>query len=166
MARLASDEIARVGGIWFGMSGSPVYAPDGTLLGAVAYGLSFGPSPVAGITPAAAMFDVAERASAAAPAGRVRIPATVQRAIVGHSRVSPRAADAGMRPLKTPLGVSGIPSDMKLRKVKRKLDISGVKLYRSSPAPISASATAAEEIVPGGNVAAGISYGEVSLKIG
>jgi hypothetical protein len=38
-----------------------------------------------------------------------------------------------------------------------------VKMFRSSPAPVSASASAAEEIVPGGNVAAGISYGEVSL---
>jgi len=38
-----------------------------------------------------------------------------------------------------------------------------VKMYRSSPAPVAASATAAEEIVPGGNVAAGISFGEVSL---
>ena len=163
IARLTSDEIARVGGIWYGMSGSPVYAPDGTLLGAVAYGLSWGPSPVAGITPAAAMFDVADRVSEAAPARKVAIPAALQRKVVDRTRVTARAADSGMRALKTPLGVSGIPTDMKLRKVKRKLDVSGVKMFRSSPAPVSASAAAAEEIVPGGNVAAGISYGEVSF---
>ena len=48
---LSSPEIDRVGGIWAGMSGSPVYADDGRLIGAVAYGLAFGASPVAGITP-------------------------------------------------------------------------------------------------------------------
>ena len=162
MARLTSAEIDRVGGIWYGMSGSPVYAPDGTLLGAVAYGLSWGPSPVAGITPAAAMFDVADRVSDAAPAGKVAIPASLQRKVVGRTQVTARAADSGMRALRTPLGVSGVPTDMKLRKVKRKLDVSGVKMFRSSPAPVNASAAAAEEIVPGGNLAAGISYGEVS----
>ncbi len=51
MARLDSTTIQDVGGIWQGMSGSPVYAEDGRLIGAVAYGFSFGPSPVAGITP-------------------------------------------------------------------------------------------------------------------
>lgn len=35
-------------GIWAGMSGSPVYADDGRLLGAVSYSLSFGPSTIAG----------------------------------------------------------------------------------------------------------------------
>lgn len=163
MARLTSPEIDRVGGIWAGMSGSPVYAPDGTLLGAVAYGLSWGPSPVTGITPAAAMFDVADRVSPAAAAHKVAIPTSLQRDLVGRTRVSARAADAGLRPLRTPLGVSGVPSDMKLAKVKKKLDLSAVKMFRSSPAPVSASATAAATIVPGGNVAASISYGEVSL---
>lgn len=54
MVRLTSSEIDRVG-IWAGMSGSPVYAEDGRLIGAVSYGLSFGPSTVAGVTPAANM---------------------------------------------------------------------------------------------------------------
>src|SRR5262245_66372500 len=50
-----SPAITRTGGIWAGMSGSPVYAADGRLIGAVAYSLSFGPSPIAGVTPAADM---------------------------------------------------------------------------------------------------------------
>ena len=77
MARLSSPEIDRVGGIWQGMSGSPVYASDGRLVGAVAYGLSFGPSPVAGITPAADMEALLgqQGASAAAPAARVALRA-------------------------------------------------------------------------------------------
>ncbi|HYF72274.1 MAG TPA: hypothetical protein VD864_05610, partial [Nocardioides sp.] len=43
MVRLTSPEIDRVG-IWQGMSGSPVYAADGRLIGAVAYGLAMGAS--------------------------------------------------------------------------------------------------------------------------
>jgi hypothetical protein len=47
----SSPAITEAGGIWFGMSGSPVYH-DGRLMGALAFGLSFGPSSVAGLTPA------------------------------------------------------------------------------------------------------------------
>src|SRR5689334_3187005 len=54
MAELHSDQIDKTG-IWQGMSGSPVYSEDGRLIGAVSYGLAFGPSEVAGITPAADM---------------------------------------------------------------------------------------------------------------
>ena len=48
---LDSPAISAAGGIWQGMSGSPVYAGDGRLIGAVAYGLAYGPSPIAGVTP-------------------------------------------------------------------------------------------------------------------
>jgi len=43
-----------------GMSGSPVYI-DGKMIGAYAYGWSFGAEPVAGITPIRAMLDDLER---------------------------------------------------------------------------------------------------------
>ena len=46
--------ISAGGGIWAGMSGSPVYI-DGKLLGAVSYGFSASPSPIGGVTPAADM---------------------------------------------------------------------------------------------------------------
>ncbi|MEZ5100982.1 MAG: hypothetical protein R3C15_14535 [Thermoleophilia bacterium] len=49
VARLSGPAIDAVGGGWEGMSGSPVYV-DGQLLGAVAYGLSSGPSPIVGLT--------------------------------------------------------------------------------------------------------------------
>ena len=55
MIDLDMPEFARTGGVWSGMSGSPVYAQDGRLIGAVAYGLSNGPSPIAGVTPFADM---------------------------------------------------------------------------------------------------------------
>src|SRR5688572_20212237 len=51
MADLESAALTRAGGVWAGMSGSPVYTSDGKLIGAVAYGLAAS-SPIAGITPA------------------------------------------------------------------------------------------------------------------
>src|SRR3954451_19544144 len=68
MVRLSSTEIDRVGGIWAGMSGSPVYAADCRLIGAVSYGLAFGPSPVAGVTPAADMKALLDGSAAMQPA--------------------------------------------------------------------------------------------------
>ena len=43
--------ITKLGGIAAGMSGSPGYAEDGSLIGAVSYGLTYEASPVAGVTP-------------------------------------------------------------------------------------------------------------------
>ncbi|MGZ6745927.1 MAG: SpoIVB peptidase S55 domain-containing protein, partial [Nocardioides sp.] len=51
MVRIDPPSPDGIGGIWQGMSGSPVYAADGRLVGAIAYGLSYGPSWVAGVTP-------------------------------------------------------------------------------------------------------------------
>ena len=159
IARLTSPEIDRFG-IWAGMSGSPVYAPDGRLLGAVAYSLSFGPSAVAGITPAAAMLEVADGASAARSPRRVELPAALQRKLTARTRVSARAVDAGLASLKTPVGVSGVSRDKQLTKLKRTLGISGTKLYRAAPAP--AAPGDPSTIVAGGNLAVSLTYGDFS----
>ena len=107
MARLTSPEIDRVGGIWQGMSGSPVYAEDGRLIGAVAYGLAVGPSPVAGITPFAEMDDYLGR-SAPRPAAKVRVSDSQARAISRESDVSRAQASQGFSQLPVPMGVTGI----------------------------------------------------------
>ena len=57
MVETQSPAINAVGGIWFGMSGSPVYV-DGKLIGAVAFGLTFGQSKIAGLTPASELLTV------------------------------------------------------------------------------------------------------------
>src|SRR6185436_12986650 len=71
-----SPAIRAAGGIWAGMSGSPVYTSDGRLLGAVAFGLSGAPSRIGGITPAEEMLKVLGFSSAASPQlpARVRLP--------------------------------------------------------------------------------------------
>jgi len=67
--RLRSDVIDGTGpnglkaaGIWAGMSGSPVYATDGSLIGAVAYSLNEDNLPIAGVTPAEYMKSIGNTA--------------------------------------------------------------------------------------------------------
>jgi hypothetical protein len=140
MARLTSPEIDRVGGIWAGMSGSPVYAEDGRLIGAVAYGLA-GTSPVAGITPFEDMDEYfgsspARVASAApAPAGGFRrLPIYTSVSGVDQTRLDQAAGHR--RWLKQGIRSAGFSS--------------------------SGSAADAESVVAGGNLAAALSWGDVT----
>ncbi|MCD4526842.1 SpoIVB peptidase S55 domain-containing protein [Nocardioides sp. cx-173] len=157
MMSLDSPAIQRAGGIWQGMSGSPVYdAADGRLIGAVAYGLSYGPSPIAGITPFEDMDDYL--ASAAQGPGRVRIGPAMAKRIAQHSDVTARQAAQGARHLPMPLGVSGI-SAHRLAAAKQ-LPYVTKDAYVAGRA--SSSAVPAD-IVAGGNIAASVAYGDVTL---
>jgi hypothetical protein len=69
-----SAALTRAGGVWAGMSGSPVYAEDGRLVGAIAYGLA-GASNIAGVTPAEDMYSLLERPVAAQAASQSAPPA-------------------------------------------------------------------------------------------
>ena len=110
IANLDSDAI-RANGIWQGMSGSPVYDPaTGDLIGAVSYGLSMGPSTIAGITPASEMLGMLPDGRAAAGHGRrAARPALGPRRLRRHQgpgrlRTAPPAdADGGLRPHPAPL---------------------------------------------------------------
>jgi hypothetical protein len=143
-------------GIWAGMSGSPVYTKDGRLLGAVSYGFTAAPSSIGGITPAAAMNELFDNPAAVgthAPAGTVALPADLRRALADRGAPS----GAGLAPLPVPVAVSGL---------------SAARLANGAriPAPLHAYAAGAAPgtpapaggIVPGGNFAAAISYGDVT----
>lgn len=162
MARLTSPEIDRVGGIWQGMSGSPVYASDGRLVGAVAYGLSFGPSPVAGITPAAdmeALLGQQATTTAAAPAARVAIPSRIARVVVAAGDATRGQVSGGMTQLRIPFVVSGLSTAKRMHQARKLLHLGNVRFMRGSA--VGAGTTSAS-IVPGGNLAASLSYGDVT----
>ena len=162
MMRLTSDEITRVGGIWAGMSGSPVYAEDGTLIGAVAYGLSWGPSPVAGITPAADMKKLLDLDALGGRAPvKVAIPRGTADRLVARGDLTRAQADEGMKQLATPLGISGMGTTKRLTKATKRLGLTNVKVFRSAGAPAQ-RVPAAGGLVPGGNLAASLSYGDFS----
>ncbi len=161
LARLTSPEIDRVG-IWQGMSGSPVYATDGRLIGAVAYGLTWGSSPVAGITPYAQMDDYL---GDAAPRTTVKVgPRTAKAIAASTDDVSVRQAAQGLTQLPMPAGVSGI-SASRLAKAERK---AGRRDYLkgglvAAGAGGSASRATEDDIVAGGNLGAAITYGDINI---
>ncbi len=162
MVELSSDEINRVGGIWQGMSGSPVYDANEQLIGAVAYGLSWGPSPVAGVTPYPDM----ARYLGTAPAATVKVGRQAARAIAGATDVTPSQASGGFSQLPMPLGVSGV-SDRRLTQasrpaLQRRHSWLPSSTYRMGTAAAAGDGPDAGTVVAGGNLAASLSYGDVT----
>lgn len=159
VAQLASPAIDAAGGVWQGMSGSPVHAADGTLVGAVAWGLSYGASDVVGLTPAGemqAMLDVGSPvAGAARVPGHIALTPRLQRAVVDSTTTDAQAARAGMGPLTLPMAVSGL-SPHRIDQLAGDASMNGVRPYSGPSVPSAASDT---EIVPGGNLAASIAHG-------
>lgn len=149
----------RIGGIWQGMSGSPVYA-DGKLIGAIAYGLSSGPSWVAGVTPFEDMDNYL-----AAPAGKVAVGPATARTIARSSDATMAEASGGFSALRMPIGVSGLSREPVDRLAQIRDSGTHAWLPKSTYAAGSASSAAAagpETIVAGGNLAASLSYGDVT----
>lgn len=161
MMRLTSPEIDRVG-IWSGMSGSPVYAEDGRLIGAVAYGLSFGPSAVAGVTPAADMQELlAERPTGSLPdtATEVAIPRRVVDRLVEARVASRTELDEGFSQLALPFGMAGLPHRrLELVADKLDLDLEGMRMAQPGTTAVAPD----DSVVAGGNIAAAISYGDIT----
>lgn len=162
MVRLTSAEIDRVGGIWAGMSGSPVYAEDGRLIGAVAYGLA-GTTPVAGVTPAAAMRDLI-RADDFPVADKVAVPRRMAARLVDGGVVTAREADGGMTRLPTPVAVSGLTGAGRLAKAQERLGMEDTRFFRAGAAKAAPEVISPEEagIEPGGSLGSSLSYGDFS----
>ena len=115
MVEITPPSPDEIGGIWQGMSGSPVYAGDGRLIGAVAYGLSWGPSWVAGVTP---FEDMDNYMSTPAAPSRVRVSDAAARSIARQTDVTRAQAAQGFSQLPMPTGVSGLTSK-RLASIKR-----------------------------------------------
>src|SRR3954470_12160189 len=167
LATLDSPELERVGGIWAGMSGSPVYTEDGRLLGAVSYGLSVGPSRVAGITPAEQMYALLDQgvtaSTARSAATRASLTPQLRSAAVQSGAATQTQADGGMTRLPIPLAVSGLTPERRAdSRVLSRLAPAGTRVYAAASAPAPTSSTLADPgttIAPGSNLAAGLSYG-------
>ncbi|WP_375001228.1 hypothetical protein [Aeromicrobium sp. CTD01-1L150] len=57
-SRITKPDGSLDAGIWAGISGSPVYAENGELVGAVSYGFTEGSDTLAGVTPASYLYDL------------------------------------------------------------------------------------------------------------
>ena len=155
IAELDSPALAEAGGIWQGMSGSPVYADDGRLIGAVSYGLSYGPSPIAGLTPFEEMDEY--MATASRPA---RVDGRTARAIAKASDVSAAQASRGFEPLGVPTGVSGVGPARLAKLTQHKRAYFPKSAFAAGR--VSAAAATADDVVAGGNLAASYSYGDIT----
>lgn len=147
-------------GIWAGMSGSPVYAQDGRLIGAVAYGLNGDNLPIAGVTPAEYMKQTG--VDRVAPA---RVSLT-RRTLSGASAATERALAGTTLPrLKTQKVVAGGTKGNALanRTLKRVPGSSATaRAARAGGfASVAAPTVINDPLVPGGNVAVGYSTGDL-----
>jgi hypothetical protein len=165
-----SPAITKARGIWFGMSGSPVYIGD-RLVGVIAFGLSAGPSKIGGLTPAQDLVNVlaypagtasaGARAAASLP-GVVKLSTTARRAIAAETGAD--VDDIGnLVRLKVPVSVSGL-SERGMTRVNKyfRAHKVGVLPYVGSSVAAGAQAGAAEALEPGDNFAAALSYGDVT----
>jgi hypothetical protein len=162
VARLDSPAIQAAGGIWAGMSGSPVYAEDGRLVGAVSYGLSYGASPVAGLTPAEEMrvwLDPTDPTAVPRQREQVDLPTRTAAALVEEGLASRAAVAGGMSQLPLPIAVSGAVNPKRLQQIAEILGLEDELVYSTGGTSL---ATPAEDIVAGGNLAVTMSYGDVT----
>jgi hypothetical protein len=165
--------IAQGGGIWAGMSGSPVYIGD-KLLGSVSYGFSGSPSTIGGVTPAADIYRLlpkakgqartpaAELASDTGAPARVALPGALRRQVA--ARTGENAPSGAMQQLRVPLGVSGVASRRvgQLQSVAARGGLS-VVAHPAGAATAPGTGRATARPTAGGNFAAVASYGDVSL---
>lgn len=156
MIRFDSAALQEAGGIWQGMSGSPVYK-DGKLIGAVAYGLAYGPSPIAGVTPFSDMDDYL----AGTPAAKVRVDRTQAARIAAASDVSRNEAAQGFTQLPIPMSVTGL-SSTRARQLAS-VDEPWNRGISYATGRAGTAAVDASSIVAGGNVAASAAYGDISF---
>jgi hypothetical protein len=159
--------IAQGGGIWAGMSGSPVYIGD-KLLGSVSYSLTASPSPIGGLTPAEDMVKLlrsrtgtpADTAVAGASPSRIAIPEALRRQIA--ARTGTTLTSSTLRQVRVPMGVSGLTA-RRVAQLQGVTDHAGLSVLAYPAGSASRPTAATARPRAGGNFAGVVSYGDVSL---
>jgi len=167
VVELSGPVVTQAGGVFAGISGSPVYV-DGKLLGSVSYSLT-GDFTVAGLTPAQPIVNLftyprgaGTGAIVATPAHRVALTPALRRKVAAFARPA-AAATGSMAPLRTPIAVSGLP-EAGLQRLQKVFDRHGLAYtaVRGSSAP-APGAPVGPPIVAGGNFAATQSFGDLTF---
>jgi hypothetical protein len=162
IVKISGATVDAGGGVWAGMSGSPVYI-GGDLVGALAYGFSFGATDIAGLTPAEDMLRVNDLAVSPRIPAKLRLPARTVRSIAAKIGVAAPTVGGSLVRLKLPVSVSGVNAHryVSVKKLLRRHGLRGFMLTPgSSLAPSLAAAV--DDLVPGGNFAAALSYGDIT----
>lgn len=170
LAELSSPALTRAGGVWAGMSGSPVYTEDGRLIGAVAYTLGLNTT-IAGLTPAEDMKTLlgpapstsTQSAKQLAQTQSVEIDRQMAATLAQTGEVSAsEATRSGLRRLDVPVMVQGAARDVgtAVQRLSRKYQ--GLR-FMAGGATGTTSTEDPGQITAGGNFAVALSYGSVSL---
>jgi hypothetical protein len=146
-----------IGGVWAGMSGSPVYLGE-DLVGAIAYGFSSATSPIAGVTPAEDMVALAD--DVASPA-RVKLDRPIRSAIARAIHETLAEIPSAMRTLRVPVGISGA-GGAGLKAVRKGLGELGVRAV-VHPVASAASDFIPGDVDPGDSISSVWSYGDFSM---
>lgn len=171
---LAGAAIEGAGGVWSGMSGSPVYVGD-RLLGAVSYSMSGSSSTLAGLTPAEDMLGLLDLPAAGAEAAdgkradgtgigvkRVEFSPAVRAKVAARHGES--AADGGLERMRLPVSISGLRRE-RVDYITEAVERAGLGLAVSpggrAPAP-GDDVPATGELAGGDNYVAALSYGDVT----
>lgn len=178
VVEVSGDVIDRAGGSWFGMSGSPVYV-DNKLVGAFAWGLTFGTTNLGGLTAAEDMVKVLgypepepeddseqEGAPPTYTRRRVMVPRRMQARLAQQTSATERQVSGGFRQLPVPFSISGL-SDRRLSSLGELIDRERLPLipYRGSSAQGGSTTQldpATEPLTPGDSFAAALSYGDIT----
>lgn len=152
----ATDPRLEHTGIVAGMSGSPVYAPDGRLVGALAFGWGFSKDPICGIQPAEEMLRIWNLASEPSPndfegGGPL-------------SAASPRERSSSLPQIQTPLAVAGLaPEALRLLEPWAK-DNGFLLVPGGASGGGSAAAKGSKRLAPGDAVSVDLLRGDASLS--
>jgi hypothetical protein len=159
-----NDMIARAGGVWAGMSGSPLYLGN-KLLGAISYKLANGASMVAGATRALDMADLLayDGANTSAQKAKVTVPNSM-RAVIADSAGISTASATTLERLPVPVAASGLSARGRTQ-LEAALSDRGISAIVTSSARASRAAggTISARPTPGGNFAGVVSYGDVTI---
>jgi len=169
IVEISGPTVAAGGGVWAGMSGSPVYIDHGggpELAGALAYGFSFGATNIAGLTPAEDMLHVNGLTVSPRVPARLKLPRSIVRKVAHKIGAALPTVGGSLIRLKVPVSVSGVASE-RYRAMRR---LPFFKKYRptmkyttGASAPSASLSGVVDDLVPGGNFSAALSYGDVTF---
>lgn len=146
-------------GVWAGMSGSPVYIGD-QLIGAVSYGFTWGPSALAGITPAEEMLEMTTGTTAASAPAAMSLSTQQRTSIAAQTDQSVMAVPGRVPRLQVPLGLNVGGERLRWLQDQARSDNARVMPVAGSGYNVAAAANAV--ITPGSNFAAALSYGDIT----